>query len=75
MCGLAVALLVTCGVIGSLFPGMGIGRLAAKAGVCVAVWAAAFAALPAEDRSRVHRTLGTVRARGRRLMARRGGLA
>ena len=52
MCWLALGMLLVCGTIGSMFPGMTVARLAAKAAACIAVWLVAFAAMPAEDRAR-----------------------
>src|SRR5439155_3435395 len=64
MCWLTLGLLLVCGAIGSFFPGMNAVRLAAKAAACIAVWGVAFAAMPAEDRARVRRTLASIRAHG-----------
>jgi O-antigen/teichoic acid export membrane protein len=75
MCWLALAMLLVCGAIGSLFPGMSAVRLAVKAAACIAVWLFAFAAMPAEDRARVRRSLDSARVRGLALLARRGRLA
>ena len=44
-------MLLVCGTIGSMFPGMTVAKLAAKAAACIAVWLVAFAAMPAEDRA------------------------
>ncbi len=75
MCWLALGMLLVCGTIGSLFPGMTVARLAAKAAACIAVWLIAFAAMPAEDRARVRRSLDSARVQGLALLARRGRLA
>jgi antigen flippase len=75
MCWLTLAMLLVCGTIGSMFPGMTVANLAAKAGACIAVWLVAFAAMPAEDRARVRRSLDSARVHGLALIARRGRLA
>jgi O-antigen/teichoic acid export membrane protein len=75
MCWLALALLLVCGVTGTMFPGMTAAKLAAKAAACIAVWLVAFGAMPAEDRVRIRRSLDSVRVRGLALLARRGRLA
>jgi hypothetical protein len=58
-----------CGVGGSLFPGMTLGRLTLKAAACIAVWLVAFALMPAEDRGRIRRALADARARGAAMLA------
>ena len=75
MCWLTVAVLVICGAIGSLYPGMSLERLAAKAAACGCVWVAAYLVMPAEDRGRVRRTLADIWRRGIALLSRRGRLA
>jgi O-antigen/teichoic acid export membrane protein len=75
MCWLALVMLLVCGAIGSMFPGMTVAKLAAKAAACIAVWLVVFAAMPIEDRARVRRSLDSVRVRGLALLARRGRLA
>jgi len=75
MCWLTVGILLVCGSVGSLFPGIVLDRLAIRAAVCIAVWLAAYLVMPAEDRGRVRRTLIGARARGVALLSRRGRLA
>ncbi|MEP7129600.1 MAG: hypothetical protein ABI770_00575, partial [Sphingomicrobium sp.] len=75
MCWLVLGVLLICGAIGSLFPGMTAVRLAAKAAACIAVWIVAWLAMPAEDRGRVRLALGSARTYGRAMWARRGRLA
>lgn len=75
MCWLTVAMLLVCGAIGSLFPGITIGRLAAKAAACLGVWLVAYILMPREDQGRVRRTLVDARQRGLALLSRRGRLA
>ncbi|MEO8456124.1 MAG: polysaccharide biosynthesis C-terminal domain-containing protein [Sphingomicrobium sp.] len=71
---LTLGILLVCGLVGSLFTGMTIARLALRAAVCVVVWVAAFLVMPAEDRGRVRRTLADARTRGMALLSRRGHL-
>lgn len=49
---LALAVLVVAGVIGSRFPGLSVGLLAAKLGVCALLWMTALLVVPPEDRRR-----------------------
>jgi O-antigen/teichoic acid export membrane protein len=69
MCWLTLGILLVCGVGGSLFPGMTLGRLTLKAAACIAVWLVAFALMPAEDRGRIRRALADARARGAAMLA------
>jgi O-antigen/teichoic acid export membrane protein len=66
---LALGMLLVCGVIGSLFPGMSAIRLGAKAIACVIVWLVALAVMPAPDRARVRSTLNNVRTRALSFLA------
>jgi O-antigen/teichoic acid export membrane protein len=75
MCWIVLVILLICGAIGSLFPGMTAVTLAAKAIACIAVWLVALVAMPAEDRGRVRIALGNARTHGLGLLARRGRLA
>lgn len=53
MASLTAGLLVACGAIGSLYPGLGMRLIASKAAVCVGIWGIACLAMPSEDRSRM----------------------
>ena len=70
MCWLAVGLLLVCGTGGTFLTGMTGSRLAARAAACIAVWLAAFAIMPAEDRARIRQGFVGVRTRGLALLAR-----
>jgi O-antigen/teichoic acid export membrane protein len=72
MCWLALVMLLVCGAIGSMFPGMTAAKLVGKAAACTAMWLVAFAAMPPEDRARVGRSLHSVRVRGLALLCRPG---
>ena len=61
---LTIAVLVICGGIGSLLPGISIERIIVRAAACLAVWIAAYVVMPGEDRSRVRRTLNNARLHG-----------
>jgi O-antigen/teichoic acid export membrane protein len=71
MCWLTVAVLLVCGAIGSLYPGITLGGLAMKAAACAAVWLGCYIVMPAEDRGRVRRTLSDARAHTMGVMSRR----
>ena len=71
---LALGMLLVCGVIGSLFPGMSATGSAAKAAACGIVWLVAIAADAPEDRARV-RAVARERACAALRIARRGRLA
>jgi O-antigen/teichoic acid export membrane protein len=71
---LALGMLLVCGVIGSLFPGMSAIRLGAKAAACGIVWLAAIVVMPTQDRARVRATLESVLTRALSFLA-RGRLA
>jgi O-antigen/teichoic acid export membrane protein len=49
----AIAILIIAGGIGSRYPGLALGLLAAKAAACVALWLTALALLSAADRARL----------------------
>lgn len=53
MAVLTATILVVCGAAGSRYPGLSGGVLAAKAVMCLAVWAAAYGVMPADDRLRL----------------------
>jgi enterobacterial common antigen flippase len=53
----AIAILITAGGIGSSYPGLAPGLLAAKAGACVALWLIALVFMPSTDRARLRDAL------------------
>jgi hypothetical protein len=59
-----MAILVVAGSVGSRYRGLAPGLLAAKAGVCIALWLTALAFIPAADRVRLRDAfIGVVRRR------------
>lgn len=58
---LAVAILLVGGIVGSRYPGLSPNVLGAKAAVCAALWLAALALIPAEDRAQLQRGVSLVR--------------